>query len=180
MIKAPDFLKEDDGKSDVTSDDMSTLDELLKAYDEATERVREAEVLLASEKKVFNMLSIDRIPEFLLSHGITKMDLKDGRKVSVKEDISVTIKDEIAFRKWLRDRGEDAIIKVKYNFSDLEGEKLTKLSDYLITNDLDFDIDESIHAQTKKKYFKELLKEMNRLELPEWVSIYDIRKAVIK
>jgi hypothetical protein len=42
------------------------------------------------------------------------------------------------------------------------------------------DIDESIHSATKKKYFKELIKDIGREELPEWVTIYDIRKATVK
>ena len=180
MIKTPGFLKEQNEKSDVTQDDMQTLDDLLKAYDEAAERVREAETFLAGAKKTFNALALDRIPEFMLSHGISKMDLADGRKVQIKEDISVTVKDDIAFRKWLKDRGEDAIIKVKYAFGSLEGNKISELSDFLMNKDYDYEVDESIHSQTKKKYFKELLKELNRSELPEWVSIYDIRKAVIK
>ena len=179
MEQTPDFLKKN-SEIGIDANDMNTLEELITAYDEANKAVNIAETKLKEAKARFNALALDRIPEFLLTHGIRKMSLNDGREVVIKEDISATVKDDIAFRQWLRERNEDAIIKVKYIFGRIDTSKLVTLSNYLIDQDLDFEVDESIHAQTKKKYFKELIKEMNRTELPDWVTIYDIRKAVIK
>ncbi len=179
MIKTPEFLKEA-RESVVIMEDMQTIQELIEAYDQKKEEVARAEKQLAMVKKSFNTLILDRIPEFLLSHGFNKLSLRDGREVKIKEDISVTIKDDIAFRAWLKERGEDSIIKTKYAFPALEPGTVEKLADYFIDNDIEYQVDESIHSQTKNKYFRELLKEMNREELPDWVSIYDIRKAVIK
>jgi len=179
MQKTPDFLKEKDD-SGIDTIDMSTLQGMIEAYDEYAEDVAKAEKYLKLCKENFNRMSLETIPQFLLSNGISQMKLADGREVKVKEDISATVSDEIAFRQWLKDRGEDDIIKVKYNMAKMSGSASGALADYLINNDYDYDVDESIHAQTKKKYFKELIKEIGQEELPEWVTIYNIRKATVK
>lgn len=179
MIQAPDFLKDKEVEG-IDKEVMGSLEEMIKHYDNAKRKVQAAEEELAEQKKIFNELALNRIPEFLLQHGVRKMVLSDGREVNIKEDISATVKDEVAFRQWLKDRKEEDIIKTKYEFARMESDRLDTLLNFLVDNDFQFVIDESIHAQTKKKYFKELLKEMNRTELPEWVNIYDIRQAVIK
>ena len=179
MAKTPDFLKDKDD-SGIDTLDMNTLQGMIESYDAFAEEVAKAEKYLKMAKKQFNRVALETIPQFLLSNGITQMKLADGRDVKVKEDISATVKDDLAFRQWLRDRNEDDIIKVKYNFGKMKGSALNALSDYLATNDYDYDVDESIHAQTKKKYFKELIKEIGQEELPEFVTIYNIRKATVK
>jgi len=179
MKKAPDFLKGNKTEL-IDGESMTELESLIGWYDIYKLKVAKAEEALAEAKKSFNEMATQRLPEFLLSHGITKICLRDGREVSIKEDISATVSDELAFRKWLKDRNEEDIIKLRYVFAKMKSEAIDKLSDFLVDNDYDFEIDESIHSATKKKYFKELLKEIGREELPEWVSIYDIRQAVIK
>ena len=175
----PEFLK-NAKREEIDETTMENLATLIESYDDAAKAVEKAEKSLSIVKKNFNDLALERIPEFLLSHGFNKIGLDDGREVKIKEDISATVSDELAFRSWLKERDEDDIIKIKYQFSRMKGKEISALTDFLIDNEYNFDIDESIHSQTKKKYFKELIKELGRDELPEWVSIYDIRKAVIK
>jgi hypothetical protein len=179
MEKAPDFLLDKDD-SGIDSLDMNTLQGMIESYDEYTNEVERAEKWLKSCKEQFNRISLEAIPQFMLSHGMTSMKLTDGREVVVKEDISATVKDELAFRDWLKSRSEEDIIKVKYNMARMSPAMATALSDYLAKYDYDYEIDESIHAQTKKKYFKELIKEIGQEALPEWVGIYNIRKAKVK
>ena len=178
-MQTPDFLKDKDD-SGIDTLDMNTLQGMIESYDAYADDVAKAEEYLKQCKDNFNRVALETIPQFLLSNGITQMKLADGRDVKVKEDISATVKDDVAFRNWLRDRDEDDIIKVKYNFGKMKGSALTALSDYLANNDYDYDVDESIHAQTRKKYFKELIKEIGQEELPEFVTIYNIRKATVK
>lgn len=178
-MKTPDFLK-DKEEEGIDELDLNTLQGMIKSYDTYAKDVEGAEKYLKQCKSNFNRLSLEIIPNFLLSSGMTEVKLDDGREVKVKEDISATVKDEAAFRKWLRDRKEEAIIKVKYNFSKMSNKVNEQLTNFLIDNDYDFEIDESIHSATKKKYFKELIKEIGQEELPEWVSIYNIRKATVK
>ena len=178
-MSVPDFLK-DKEENGIEEIELNTLEGMIESYDTYAADVERADKYLKECNKNFNRLAMEIIPDFLLSNGITQMKLKDGRHVKIKEDISTTVKDELAFRKFLKARGDEAIIKVKYNFSRMANKANEDLTDFLIDNNYDFEIDESIHAQTKKKYFKELIKEIGKEELPEWVSIYEIRKATVK
>ncbi|RLI53609.1 MAG: hypothetical protein DRP09_15305 [Candidatus Thorarchaeota archaeon] len=180
MSKTPDFLMDKKESAGVEEFDMATLQGMIETYDAYADDVARAEKYLKTCKENFNRLALDVIPEFMLSHGMVSMKLSDGREVKIKEDISASVKDDLAFRDWLKERGEDAIIKVRYNMGKMSNSSYSALADYLASNDYEYDVDESIHAQTKKKYFKELLKEMNQDELPEWVTIYNIRKATVK
>lgn len=179
MAKTPDFLMDKDD-SGIEALDMNTLQGMIESYDTYMDDVERAEKYLKQCKENLNRMALDIIPEFMLSHGMVNMKLTDGREVKVKEDISATVKDDVAFRTWLKDRNEDDIIKTKYNFGKMKNSASSALADYLANNDYDYDIDESIHAQTKKKYFKELIKELGQEELPEWVVIFNIRKATVK
>lgn len=181
-MTTPDFLKEKKAEDagTITEDVMQELSALVTATDEAQKRVDAIEAKLKDEKQVLNDLRFNQLPTFLLTHGISEMKLTDGRKVTIKEDISVAVKDNIAFRKFLIERGEDDIIKVNYNVGRVGSANAQKIADFLFDNDIDYDVKEDIHHQTKKKYFKELIADIGRDELPEWAVIYDIREAKIK
>jgi hypothetical protein len=179
MEKTPDYLLEDKDEG-ITTKVMDTLASFIRQHDTAKIEMDEAEEEFKAKKALFNDLILEQIPTFLLSHNIRKMGLTDGREVNVKEDIGATISDEVAFRKWLKDRKEEAIIRVKYDFDVMKAEEMSKLADFLCDNNYNYEVDENIHHARKAKYFRELLKTMNRKDLPEWVKIYDIRKATIK
>jgi hypothetical protein len=179
MNKTPDYLLEDEDEG-ITVAVMNTLNSLTRQHDIAKKEMDDAEESFKLKKAIFNDLVLEQIPTFLLSHNIRKIGLVDGREVNIKEDIGATVNDEIAFRKWLKDRNEEAIIRVKYDFDIMKAEEMSKLADFLCDNDYNYEVDENIHHARKAKYFRELLKTMNRNELPEWVKIFDIRKASFK
>lgn len=179
MNKTPDYLLKDEDEG-ITVGVMNTLDSLTKQHDIAKKEMDKAEENFKLKKAIFNDLVLEQIPTFLLSHNIRKIGLTDGREVKVKEDIDATVSDEVAFRKWLKDRNEEAIIRVKYDFDVMTVDEMSKLADFLCDNDYDYEVDENIHHARKAKYFRELLKQMDREDLPDWVKIYDIRKASFK
>lgn len=179
MNKTPDYLLNDEDE-DITEDVMVNLDSFIRQHDKAKEEMDKAEAILKIKTDAFNNLILEQIPTFLLSHNIRKMGLTDGREISVKESISATVSDEIAFRKWLKARKEEAIIRVKYVFDVMSTKEMSKLADFLCDNDYNYECDENIHHACKAKYFRELLKQMDRKDLPKWVKIFDIRKATVK
>jgi hypothetical protein len=179
MNKTPDYLLEDEDEG-ITEKVMNTLDSFIRQHDTAKTEMDKAEEIFKAKKALFNDLILEQIPTFLLAHNTRKIVLTDGREVNVKEDIGATVSDEVAFRKWLKDRKEEAIIRVKYNFDVMKTEQMSKLADFLCDNDYNYEVDENIHAQRKAKYFRELLKTIDRKDLPDWVKIYDIRKATFK
>lgn len=179
MNKTPDYLLQDKDEG-IDNIVMTTLDSFIRQHDTAKIAMDEAEEIFKTKKALFNDLILEQIPTFLLAHNIRKMGLTDGREINIKEDIGATVTDEVAFRKWLKDRNEEAIIRVKYDFDVMKAEQMSALADFLCDNNYNYEVDENIHHARKAKYFRELLKTMNRKDLPDWVKIYDIRKATIK
>lgn len=179
MNKTPDYLLNDEDEG-ITEAVMTSLDSFIRQYDQAKEEMDKSTAALKIKTDAFNDLILEQIPTFLLSHNIRKMGLIDGREISVKESISATVNDEIAFRKWLKARKEEAIIRIKYDFDVMNAEEMSKLADFLCDNDYNYEVDENIHHARKAKYFRELLKQMDRKDLPTWVKIFDIRKATVK
>jgi len=146
-------------------------------------------------KDKFNKISGEEIPNLLNQYQLSEIKLKNGKKVIVKEDISVTIKNNDAFFLFLKNRNEDDIVKLIYNFSNrMSDEQRGELADFLIANDYDFEMDLNVHSQTRKKYFKELLgigkddfeegisngRYMKVSDLPPWANVFMLKKTTIK
>jgi len=181
MNQVPDFLKHaQDDSNDVGMDEMLELKNLVETYDEYSKLVENLEEQLKTAKASFNRVSSELIPTFLNQHGFEEFKLLDGRKVTVKKDISVSVKDFQAFKKFLADRHELDIVKINCAFDRMPDTMMNELFDFLNKGEYSFALDESVHHQTQKKYFKELLNTMNRTDLPDWVSIFDIVSTKIK
>lgn len=189
----PGYLLE---KEEVQMDDvLANLSGLVETYQTLNNDIAELEAKLKEVKEKFNKVSQEEIPDLLNQYQLSEIRLKDGRKVVVKEDASVTIKDDAAFFAYLSARDEDDIVKLMYNFSNrMEDEQRQILADFLIDHEFDFEVQRSVHAQTKKKYFKELLglgkpdfeegiangKYMKLTNLPEWAKVFLLKKTTIK
>lgn len=189
----PGYLLE---KEEVQMDDvLANLSGLVETYQTLNNDIAELEAKLKEVKEKFNKVSQEEIPDLLNQYQLSEIRLKDGRKVVVKEDASVTIKDDAAFFAYLSARDEDDIVKLMYNFSNrMEDEQRQILADFLIDHEFDFEVQRSVHAQTKKKYFKELLglgkpdfeegiangKYMKLTDLPEWAKVFLLKKTTIK
>jgi hypothetical protein len=154
-MATPDFLANND--EGVTSDALETLKELVVLYKKQEEMVDYYEQQTKDEKKRFNKTSQEDIPTLLLAHGLSEIKLDTGEKVKIKEDVSVTVKNNEAFFKFLKDRDEDDIIKLQLHFSRMDSEKISKLFAFLLEGEYDYEMKRDVHGQTKKKYFKELL-----------------------
>ncbi len=154
-MRAPDFLKNE--KEELNDASLMELKELVDKFKKANNEVTLLEEQLKEKKKEFNHLSLDLIPEFLLAAGLSEIKLQTGEKVIIKEGISVTIKDEESFYKFLEDRNELDILKTQFNFGRIEEDKLENLFAWLMSNEYTYDVKKDVHAQTKAKYFRELL-----------------------
>jgi len=183
----PDFLT---GKKE---EDLSVNDSVLQELQDKVDHlqhlndlVKKAEEDLKELKKAQTQYSGTEIPELLARYGLSEIKLSSGDKIIIKEDISVTIKDKFQYFKYLRNAGDDDIIKTAFEFGRLSTEDYNKVVDALDTTGLDYIGEDKVHGQTTKKYFKELLgfglssPKMSFAELPDWVSIYQLKKTLIK
>lgn len=189
----PGFLMEDPDEMGI--DALKKLQIFVDNYKHFEEVIEEAEDKLKLLKGHFKRLSEEDIPNLLSEFGLSEIKLKSGEKVIVKDDASITIKNDSLFFLWLKNREEDDIIKLNYDFSNrMEDEARMHLDDFLVDNDIEFETNMGVHGQTKKKYFKELLgigkadqkegiakgKYMKQQDLPDWASVFILKKTKIK
>jgi len=154
-MRAPDFLK--NKKEELNDASLMELKKLVDKFKKAQQETEELEEKLKQKKKEFNHFSLDLIPEFLLAAGLSEVKLASGEKVIIKEGISITIKDQELFHKFLEDRDELDILKTQFDFGRIEDEKLENLFAWLMAEDYEYNVKKDVHAQTKAKYFRELL-----------------------
>lgn len=180
-----------------TPDDNALL--LLKKY---VDQFREQEERLAylkektkEQNKIYQELSQSLIPDLLKQYNLSEMKLGDNSKIIVKEDVSVTIKDEAAFFKYLKDKKDYAIIKDTMTIYNPSGELVKIIKNQIILEDdasedptdTEYELSRKIHPQTLKAYAR---KELERIDLvdedvslsfpPDSISIYVYNKTKIK
>lgn len=137
----------------ISQSELSYLAELVDKQISAESEVEKLEEELAEAKKKYNHVRQEEIPDFLKQFGISELKLADGRKVTVKEDVNVTVKDHKAFYDFLRKRHDDSIIKNMLEMESPPGE----LVDELMDRGYVFSYNEKIHGQTLKAYFRKFL-----------------------
>jgi len=158
----------------ISQSELTHLSELVEKQLTYEDEIELLEEKLEAKKKQYNEVRQTEIPDFLKQFGISEIKLTNGKKVKIKEDVSVTIKNEKAFYKFLRERHDDAIIK---NVLEMESPP-TELMDELMERGFLFSYDEKIHGQTLKAYFRTFL-EVGETP-PDSVSIYTYSITKIK
>lgn len=192
MKSRPSFIE--DEKFD---DSLEELAVLASQQLDLESQIKAVEESLKTLKKAHQKLAMEEIPNLLLSRGLSEVKLKTGEKVTVTQDVNVTVKDNNKFFEFLRERKEDDIIKMMFSFERMPTEKLDELLETLQDKGYQFDFEVNVHPNTRKKYFKILIgleedDERQKLEgfnsgkfirlsdLPEWCSVYVIQKTRIK
>jgi len=153
-MNTKDFLT---GKEDMQEDSLVRLKKLVTAFKTRQAEVAKIEEELKNKKALLNTLGQEEIPELLLAHGLSEIKLDTGDKVVVKEDINATITDELAFFKYLEKNNAADLIKHAFMFGQLEFDILVDLHEYLLERDILYEDSKGVAAQTRKKYFRELL-----------------------
>ena len=155
-MQAPDFIK-GQAAEPVTQDTLARLSGMVAALVEVDSEIEDLELQLAVKKQERAALGGDRIPSMLSQHGLSELRLSDGRKVKIKEDLSVSVPDDkrAAFFTYLRATESEDIIKTTARFPRMEQEKLEELRGLL--GQYDAEINQEVHPQTQKKFFRDLL-----------------------
>lgn len=164
------FLDENLMKDSELSKLQGMVERQLVLESEIEEREEELKIV----KKQYNEVRQNQIPDFLSQFGISEIRLADGKKVTVKPDVSVTIKNKEAFFKFLKDRRDDSIIKSVMEIEDPS----RKFVEELIERSLHFNYEHKVHGQTLKAYFREFLKQGETP--PDSVSVFTYSITKIK
>jgi len=166
-----------------SSDKVTDLSDLVARLDYAVRQLGDLEEQVKSQKKVIKKLSEQDIPDLFKEMGnIRAFELDDGRKVSVSEDFSISVRkaeQEECFS-WLRLHGKEEIIKRKLavQFDRGEAAEAQAAATLLLDNDLSFSDTESVHPQTLKASMRGMIEE--GLTPPDSFSYYPYQKTVIK
>lgn len=178
-----------DRPSEASGNVLSQVSAKAKEWQERKDRIKELEDELKDAKKKFNKVSQEEIPELLLQSGLSSVALDSGEKVTIKEDVSASVKDMPGFYRFLVERGDEAIVKTNLQFGKIPGEVLTKIQNHIAeTFELFPDVNQGVHYQTLQKYIRELCgigggsdAEMSLAELDEeMVSVFTYYKTTVK
>jgi len=121
------------------------------------EEIADMESKLAEKKKVANKLEQELIPESMLAVNMTSFQLASGKTVSIKEQLSCSVKDYDLLYDFLEERGDDAIMKIAIELGKLPKSILELVIKHLQTEfDLSVEHKMYIHPQTLKAYFTRL------------------------
>lgn len=158
----------------ISKGELSRLSDLV---DKQLHYERDVEIIeeeLKKAKERYNAVRQQEIPDFLSQFGISEIRLADGRKVTVKPDVNVTVKDAKAFYAFLKERHDDAIIKSVLEMDNPS----TELMDELMDRGYMYQYAEKIHGQTLKAYFRRFLEVGDTP--PDSVNVFTFSVAKIK
>lgn len=190
MEETPEFMKnsEEDLKSEAESKDLFELKAMIQDLNELDYKIEQKEEEIKGLRKKRNSLGQEHIPDFINQRGLSEMRLKDGRKVIITEDISVTIKDEPMFHKFLKERGDDDIIKTQLSMKKLTSPESLKIVNLVDELSIDYEIKESVNSSTRAAYFRSLLgygkknnsPSMSLEDIPDYIRVFTYKNTQIK
>jgi len=154
--------------------ELSDLQKMVEDQLALEESIGTLEEKLKRTKEVYNNVRMEQIPQFLNQFGLSEIKLADGKKITVKPDVSITIKDKEAFYKFLKKRHDDAIIK---KIAELE-DPTDELLEELMEKGIHFTYEQKIHGQTLKAYFRTFL-EVGETP-PDSVNVFTFSVTKIK
>lgn len=164
------------------------LGNLITRYKETQKKIAYLEDELKAAKESFNQVSQREIPELLIQNGLSQIQLSTGEKVTVKQEVSVSIKDMEEFAAFLAKTGNEDILKTSIQVGKLPQEILEKLRALMYDAfALEPQISYTCHPQTLKKFVKELCGigsdapgSIPLQDMPPCASVYTYFNTVIK
>lgn len=150
---------------------------------EAKQSVTDLSAALKDEKERVRRLSTEDLPTLMQEAGLGAIELENGDKVSLRENVSVNITEarREAAMKWLTDNNFGGIIKthVGIDFSADEFESAEETTNRLQGEGLPATKQQTVHPATLKAFVKEQLQK--GAEIPfDLFGVYPYAEATIK
>ena len=140
--------------------DVSSLETIMTYAEALVEKRAELEKLEleCKEKKAeVTKLEQELLPQAMLSAGLNSLELRSGAKVSVKEELSCSVKDYSMLYDFLEEQGDDSLMKTSIEIGKLPQNIINRiLRELKSTYDIDGTSKLYIHPSTLKAYFKRL------------------------
>jgi len=121
------------------------------------DKLAELEQKAKAKKKEVLKLEQDLLPNAMMELGLDEIKLKTGEKISIKEELSCSVKNYEMLYDFLEEQGDDALMKTSIALDKLPQNILNRILKDLKEN---YDIDGTsqlyIHPNTLKAYFRRL------------------------
>lgn len=162
---------------------LERLTELCAKAQELEKEIEADEAALKEKNERLAKIVREQIPDIFLALEIEEYKLKDGSKVTVKEEIKTSITEEnkpTAFM-WLRENEYDGIIKtnVSASFGKGEAELAAQARAALVAAGFDHaSISDSVHPSTLKAFVKERLEAGDAIPIDVF-GIFEFKVAKI-
>jgi hypothetical protein len=167
-----------------TDKEMEQVVELAREQVRLEKRIKRANQELADLKSELNRVRTEALPEAMKQIGMTEFKLEGGTVISVKDDLNCNIKEENrgAAYAWMREHGHGAIIKdVLTLLFDGEDESKQAAIDYVEALGTEYEVKESIHANTLNAWAKKQLEDGDDPIPEEIINIfrYSVAKVTL-
>lgn len=144
-------------KEDSPTDMLGDLADKARLFQTKKAKVDQLEADLKKAKEEFNEVSQVMIPEAMLPNGLKSIELEDGCKIAVKEDVSASVSDPVKFGKWLSDRGDGDIMKTTLEIGKVPSKIVWDTVKYMTKEyGITPDVAQKVHPQTLNKYVREM------------------------
>lgn len=163
---------------------LNEIMELGKKQLELQQEVLQAEEALKQKKAELRRISSVDLPERMAAAGMEMFKLKTGQTVQMVNHVAVNIKaaDRPAAYAWFNEHGYGALVKTKValEFGKGEDDAAKELLALLDEKGYQASAKQDIHAQTLKKFGKDIMEEGRVDEMPDFIRIDSFPEAVIK
>ena len=184
----------DDAENGLVEDKLTQIAQLAAFQLKYEEQLAMLEAQAKEVKAKLLKISQEELPQLILGTGVSRVRLADGKEISVTQELSASVKDMRAFSKFVAERGDDAILKTTIELGKLPDNVIKAIQKWFAdTLNMMPDINRTVHAQTLKKYVKELCGvgmegAEERLgdryiplgQLPDYISAFTYYKTKIK
>lgn len=169
-----------------SEDSLALVTRIIQAVDTVKEDIEAMETELKARQEQRNTLE-SSLADTLSKYGMTELKLKDGRKLTLSEDLKVKlpadpVKRSVVIR-FIEAHGGEDIIKDKVTL--LNPSK--SLMDALVDRGEDFDRKADVNYQTLSAFFREVLgmkkgfaPKVNASDVPEEAGLFMYKKISIR
>jgi len=165
----------------VDEDMMAKLSKECTRLNNLEKEVMEKEEQLKNLKKQVEIVSRETIPAIFNELNLSSLQLSTGEKVEIKDELKASIAQKNyleAYKNMVDAEGGDeekidSLFKTQTVIDGLDDELL----DFLLEEEITYDVKRSIHHQTLKKYCKERLEK--GLTIPDGISTFQYQETKI-
>lgn len=180
MTFTADALAED-AVVQASDEQLTTIAELAAQQLHLEALIVAREVDLKATKDNLKKVQEVQLPEAMAIAGVTEFKLTSGAKISIKEDLSVSVPKSrmMEIAAWLKTNGLGDILKETMVVSLGSPEEAADIRDFLVAHEMSGDAKMDVNTATLKAVLREQIAEGKDIDL-KLFGAYAWRRAIIK